>query len=105
MIVSEDFVIENFLLKDARCNQSVVSGIKYIDHLNDTFKYIECVSVGLGIEQTCTMGSIFKMTWMNCVYEKTPIKNDSTVVVFTNVTKDSTPKLVRNLPQKIFTIN
>ena len=98
MVVSEDFAIENLLLKDARCNETTVLSDegKYLTHLSDASKYIECVSVGLGIEHTCPMNKVFEANWKYCTL-------GTISSVWANMTKVSRSLQTRNQPRPKFT--
>ena len=63
VIISEEVQIEAIKVTDQRCNET--NGNQYMDHWNDTTKFVKCDSVGLAIEFSCDQ-LLDNMTWISC---------------------------------------
>ena len=57
---------ETKFINDSRCNESVVDGIKFLQNVNNTWQYVECVTVGEAIWHDCVAETLIDFPWLNC---------------------------------------
>lgn len=80
--VDSNVLVESIPVVDVvACTSSVLSGIRYVTHTNETNKYYECVGLGLGVEKVCVNGSVFDVTKTGCVMDETSLVNETTSLV------------------------
>lgn len=81
--VDSNVLVESIPVVDVvSCTSSVLSGIRYVTHTNESNKYYECVGLGLGVEKVCVNGSVFDVTKTGCVIDEASLVsevNNSTV--------------------------
>lgn len=65
------------------CNETVLAQtFKFVPHLNDTSKFIECVGIGLGFERDCPEGFKFDNVSLACFKPFEPLVDQKRNVVF-----------------------
>jgi hypothetical protein len=77
-----------FVFNESRCDEEVLSGIKYLNYTLDGSKVVECVKLGLGLLHDCLEdGPWVNATWIDCF-----TKND------TDLDVNSLPEFVPLIP-------
>lgn len=92
---------------EACTKEVLVSGIKLTAFANDSRKYVECVGIGLGVERSCVIGSVFDIDKMGCVLDEATLFSnpESNSTSTTEAPMNTTEKVVSSQVRAISTVD